>query len=736
MRFGENHLLRQVLLIADREKVKQARSAPGTVKSWSLLLFVLVIVVTIEIVIAGGYFLFQVQEQQGFRAAERELSAVSLMKVDQISRWRTERISHAAFVMNSPLLIESAARLSHSPGETAIKQTVLTELDGMAQAFHYLDISLVDVKGTILAGLNPDRITISETSALHLAKAINERQVEWVDFYLSDDSSTPGMDIIAPLFMETEGSESAVGALVFNVDPEQYLYPLLDTWPSASHSAETMLIERSDDRAVYLNSLSNGSVSPMSMTTPLDRQDNIAVMAVNGSEGLYSGYDYRGSKVLSSIAPVPGSPWFIVSKIDSGEIFSMWNMEGALTIGSTLLVLIFVLVAAAYLWQRKQQLIYQAISQENIRRKALLNPFEYLVKYANDIILICDEQGKIVQVNDRALEIYGYKRSEFLSSTLISLVAPENLSAFQVLINRMRETGSITAESIHKRKDGASIPVEVSARYFKIEDKIYLQAIIRDISERKAKEEEIHKLNVSLEERVRERTSQLENANKELESFAYSVSHDLRAPLRGIDSWSQVLVEDYKDKLGEKGFGILNRIRAETQRMGQLIEDLLRFSRDTRSEINWQDVDLTALVTTITGRLIQANPGRQIEFVIQPGLTSKGDPHLLEIALTNLLDNAVKFTSALPQSHILFGEVYRQNKKTFFVRDNGVGFDMAYAGKLFKVFQRLHKNSQYPGTGIGLATVQRIITRHGGQVWAESKVGEGASFYFTLKEPS
>jgi PAS domain S-box-containing protein len=736
MRFGENHLLRQFLLMADREKTKQTKGAAKIIKPWSPVLFILIIAVTIEVLLAGGYFLYQVQEQAGYSAAERELSTVSRMKTAQVSQWRDDRVSYAYSVMNSAWLVESFAQFTQSPDNKALGQSILAELAGIKKSSLYRDISLVDISGTVLTGLNHTESTLPGYLASQLALALDERQVVWADFYLTEGSNPPRMDVIAPLFSQKEGAATALGAVIFSLDPEQYLYPLLQSWPAASYSAETILVEKSGDAAVCLNVVQQQSGNALSVKIPLKNRDDIAVMAVTGSEGIHSGVDYRGSKVLSDIAPVPGSPWYLVSKIDSNEVFSMWNIGGALTIGSTLVVIVIILLLVAYFWQRKQNLLYQAISQENTRRKALLNPFEYLVKYANDIILICDEQGKIVQVNDRALEIYGYKRAEFLSSTLISLVAPENLSAFQMLINKIREIGSITAESIHKRKDGTSIPVEVSARYFQIEDKIYLQAIIRDITERKAREEEIHKLNTSLEERVRERTSQLENANKELESFAYSVSHDLRAPLRGIDSWSQVLVEDYKDKLDEKGFGILNRIRAETQRMGQLIEDLLRFSRDTRSEIKWQDVDLTALVTTITARLQQANSSRQIEFVIQPGLKSKGDPHLLEIALTNLLDNAVKFTSGVQQAHILFGEVYRQNKKTFFVRDNGVGFDMAYANKLFKVFQRLHKTSQYPGTGIGLATVQRIISRHGGQVWAEAKVDEGASFYFTIKEPS
>ena len=228
------------------------------------------------------------------------------------------------------------------------------------------------------------------------------------------------------------------------------------------------------------------------------------------------------------------------------------------------------------------------------------------------------------------------------------------------------------------------------------------------------------------------RSAELEAANKELEAFAYSVSHDLRSPLRGIDGWSQALLEDYGGRLDQQGQGYLDRIRSETPRMGRLIDGLLQLSRVTRAEMQRQPVDLSALAQRIAARLAEANPGRQIEFMIQQALTVLADPRLLEVALTNLLDNAVKFTSHEPVARIEIRQTADRGQQSFVVRDNGVGFDMTYAGSLFGAFQRLHKVTEFPGTGIGLATVQRVIRRHGGHVWAMSQVGDGASFYFTL----
>lgn len=233
---------------------------------------------------------------------------------------------------------------------------------------------------------------------------------------------------------------------------------------------------------------------------------------------------------------------------------------------------------------------------------------------------------------------------------------------------------------------------------------------------------------------------QLRQTVKELEAFSYSVSHDLRAPLRGIDGWSLALQEDYGAVLDEKGREYLGIVRAEAQRMGQLIDDLLQLSRVTRGELARAPVDLSALAQSVARRLTEAYPNRRIEFAIAPGLVADGDARLLEIALTNLLDNACKFSATRDSARVEFGReappiaTARAPAQAYFVRDNGVGFDSAHASRLFGAFQRLHAASEFPGSGIGLATVQRIVHRHGGSIWARAQPELGACFYFTLRE--
>jgi PAS domain S-box-containing protein len=371
-----------------------------------------------------------------------------------------------------------------------------------------------------------------------------------------------------------------------------------------------------------------------------------------------------------------------------------------------------------------------------------------IINFLPDATLVIDREGKVIAWNQAMEEMTGIRAAEMVGRGDYEYARPLYCEKRPILIdlvlrpNKMEERlyslferngDTITAEVfIPTFKGGTHLRGKARPLYDAHGKVVGAIESIRDITTRKAAEAEARKLAAELEERVKERTAQLETANRELEAFAYSVSHDLRAPLRAMSGFSHLLLEYYGETLDDQGRHYLQRMDQVSQRMGKLIDDLLSLSRLTRVEMRRERVNLSVMAREIAAELQEREPGRDVEFVVSERLIARGDAELLRVVLENLFGNAWKFTAKHPQARIEFGRLNQRGKLVYFVRDDGVGFDMAYVEKIFKAFQRLYPSNEFEGSGIGLATVERIITRHGGEVWAEGEVGKGASFYFTL----
>jgi PAS domain S-box-containing protein len=433
----------------------------------------------------------------------------------------------------------------------------------------------------------------------------------------------------------------------------------------------------------------------------------------------------------ASAAEAIEKQWLVVGRVSPGKLAAQDNKL------AKRLILIFLAVAGlsglAVAVNARHELRRQRMDEQLQDSEAQLRA---LVESAPDSIVVVDEEGRIVLVNAQTETMFGYARAQLLGQS-VDLLVPESLRHRHAAHRRNFEHAPrVRAMGAHlllygRRKDGSTFPASISLSPIRTVSRMLVFANVRDISDQRAAEQRIKDLNASLERHNADLTA----SNRELEAFSYSVAHDLRGPLRAIDGFARLLVSEQAPLLDETGIDRLQRVRRAAQKMGILIDDLLKLSRVTRTEVHLQEVDLSILAREVMDELLRQEPERSITFSVAADLRVRGDAKLLRIALEELLENAWKFTSGRESAHIEFGQTTVDGEPAYYVKDNGAGFDMSYANKLFGTFQRLHDTVEFSGTGIGLATVQRIIQKHGGRIWAEGAVDQGATLYFTIAQP-
>jgi PAS domain S-box-containing protein len=825
---------------------------------WSMVAIFVLLIVAVQ---AAGSYSYATEKHYLEQTTQNQLTSLADLKVQQISTWIKERRGDAQMVLENPLFAEQAQQVLVSGTSSNVRQDILTWMSVIQQKGEYKQVFLIDLKGYIQLASPQNTAQPTASSAVMdlFNQAIKSQQVVSSDLYPDPSTHQVFIDLVIPLIINQGQDTMPVGALVLRIDPDQFLFPLLQTSTLTGNTSELFLVEQDGSNALFLSYLRFRTDPPLTLRMPLTSAPAIISQAAAGQEGLTTGLDYRNITAVAAIRKVPDTKWTLVTKEDQQEIYTPLTDRETTVLIMLALVMIGGCLTIGLIWRQREATFYKTQYRSEIDRQTLNEHVDFLTRYANDIILLMDENWTIVEANNIAESSYGYSQNELKWMNFRDLQGGMSSAEFAAQVEELRKRGGIVFETIQRRKDLTTFPVECSARMLKNKEKTYYQCIIRDISERRMAEQELRdserrfrlfyeqapvayqsldnnaclvevnhawtklmgysadsvigkpftgylspdsrarfetafsefritgelhgeefeleradgnqivtalygkasydehgnihqaqcilhditetkvaeeknkRMNEELERRVLERTSQLEAANRELEAFSYSVSHDLRAPLRAIDGFSRILTEEYSSELSGEAQHYLERVRENTHTMSNLIDNLLSFSRLSRQPLKKQSIDPKPLVEQSLELLTSDRDSRDIRIDIHDLPPCEADPTLLKQVFVNLLSNAIKFTSKKEHAIIEVGCLAENNENIYYVRDNGVGFDMQYAHKLFGVFQRLHRTEEYEGTGVGLAIVQRIIFRHGGRIWAMSEPDKGATFCFTLK---
>ena len=464
---------------------------------WYLVLVFIFLAIGIGV---SGYLYYGKQKEHLKAEEQEELLAVANLKAEEIERWRQERLNDASIIFNGSFIASHIKEFLKSQKAPSTVEGIVNWLASLQVIGPYDSILLLDTTGVARLSIPASKNLGSRHDQWLIKEVLEKKKILFSDLYLDETSKKIYLDLLVPLLMPRDQEALLVGILILRTDPYQYLYPLVQSWPVPSNSAETLLVRREGDEIVFLNELRHQKNTALTLRLPVSAERNPAAMAVRGTEGIIEGIDYRGVKVLAAVKPIKDSPWFLIAKKDQEEVYASVREHALFVIVLVGVLILTAGVTVGLFWRQQAVRLYQRLYQSELERQALEKHYRNLTEYANDIIILFDHQLKIIEVNDRAIASYGYTREELVRMDAMNLRPPERRWEIQDQKEKVEEQKGLLFETIHQRKEGTTFPVEVSLRVIEVEGEKFYQSIIRDITERKKAEEERERLIHELQE--------------------------------------------------------------------------------------------------------------------------------------------------------------------------------------------------------------------------------------------
>jgi len=664
------------------------------------------------------------------------LDSVSKEKVEQIQQWRQRHLVEAEETARSGetiALVEAVAKGNNAKA----RRDLLANFETFAKTYGYAASLVLRPDGGIALS-SSDNVGLDKAATDVLPGATAAGEARITDLHAMSPSLNPGCDIVIPIFENSDPGQNRMlaGYLIHYLDARTDLYPIIDSWPVPSETAENILLKNSGGEAFILSDLRSMKNSALTLLPRgLGKKPIIEIAAVSGNPGSLSGTNYRGKSALAIARAIEGTDWILLSEIEVREIMRpWWNIFFLLGIILVIGMATAIVSGTALLHSRSSHK-YQQLLESERKLRAAESRFSIFMNHMPSMVMIKDKDSRIIFINDTMTARYATEG--WLGKRPEEIFHPEQAAVTKAWDKKALDEGYVEYEE--ERPDKFGQQVFLLTQKFRISqegESLMIGQIMTDITERNRNLRRIKDLNATLGEKIRERTAQLEASNAELMAFTYSVSHDLRGPLRSLDSFAELLSKHYAPQLDEQGRHYLKRIRNASDRMAELINDLLSLSKVSSVELKKAKVDVGKIADSIISEYIKKDPVRVVSISITPSMFAVCDAVMIDTLFRTLIDNAFKFSRTKPRTVIEVGCTKtcptRLGELVYFVKDEGVGFDATYASALFQPFHRLHGPEEFSGNGIGLSIAKRVVDRHGGSIWLESTISQGTTAYFTL----